>query len=43
VILHLADGAEHVGVCLGARFVTKTERGRSDHGLADVIAAFHLG
>ncbi|WP_208179961.1 hypothetical protein J4T85_000095 [Sinorhizobium medicae] len=43
VILSLADGAEHVGVCLGARFVTKTERGRSDHGLADVIAAFHLG
>ncbi|MGH0227901.1 DUF6950 family protein [Sinorhizobium meliloti] len=43
VILRLADGAEHVGVCLGSRFVTKTERGRSDHGLADVIAAFHLG
>jgi hypothetical protein len=43
VILGLADGAEHVGVCLGARFVTKTERGRSDHGLADVIASFHLG
>ncbi|MDX1053553.1 DUF6950 family protein [Sinorhizobium medicae] len=43
VILSLADGAEHVGVCLGARFVTKTERGRSDHRLADVIAAFHLG
>ncbi|MDW9770383.1 hypothetical protein GOC40_00375 [Sinorhizobium meliloti] len=43
VILRLSDGAEHVGVCLGARFVTKTERGRSDQGLADVIAAFHLG
>ena len=43
VILRLSDGAEHVGVCLGARFVTKTERGRSDHGLADVVAAFHLG
>jgi hypothetical protein len=43
VILRLSDGAEHVGICLGARFVTKTERGRSDHGLADVIAAFHLG
>ncbi|WQO66185.1 hypothetical protein U8C40_03090 [Sinorhizobium medicae] len=43
VILRLADGAEHVGVCLGARFVTKTERGRSDHGLADVVTAFHLG
>ena len=43
VILRLADCAEHVGVCLGSRFVTKTERGRSDHGFADVIAAFHLG
>ncbi|MDX3929232.1 MAG: hypothetical protein QHC90_25950 [Shinella sp.] len=43
VILRLADGAEHVGVCLGARFVTKTENGRSDHGLSDVIAVFHLG
>ncbi|AEH79108.1 hypothetical protein I7G86_10170 [Sinorhizobium meliloti] len=43
VILRLVDGAEHVGICLGARFVTKTERGRSDHALADVIAAFHLG
>ncbi|WP_141333429.1 DUF6950 family protein, partial [Sinorhizobium meliloti] len=43
VILRLTDGAEHVGICLGARFVTKTERGRSDHRLADVIAAFHLG
>ncbi len=43
VILRLSDGAEHVGVCLGVRFVTKTERGQSDHGLADVIAAFHLG
>ncbi|ANK73597.1 hypothetical protein FA04_13800 [Ensifer adhaerens] len=43
VILRLADGAEHVGVCLGNRFTTKTERGRSDHGLSDVIATFHLG
>ena len=43
VILRLADGAEHVGVCLGTRFITKTENGRSDHGLSDVIAAFHLG
>ncbi len=43
VILRLADGAEHVGVCLGIRFITKTERGRSDHGLSDVIATFHLG
>jgi NlpC/P60 family. len=43
VILRLADGAEHVGVCLGTRFVTKTEKGREDHGLSDVVAAFHLG
>lgn len=43
VILRLADGAEHVGLCIGHRFITKTERGRSDHGLSDVIATFHLG
>lgn len=43
VILRLADGAEHVGVCLGTRFVTKTEKGREDHGLSDVVAAFHIG
>lgn len=43
VILSLADGAEHVGVCLGTRFITKTENGRSDYGLSDVLAAFHLG
>lgn len=39
VILQLADG-EHVGVCLGRRFITKTERGRSYHDLGDVKAAF---
>ncbi|OOG61994.1 hypothetical protein B0E45_31810 [Sinorhizobium sp. A49] len=43
VILRLADGAEHVGICLGIRFITKTENGRSDHGLSYVLAAFHLG
>jgi hypothetical protein len=43
VILRLADGAEHVGVCLGTRFVTKTAKGLADHGLADVVAAFHIG
>lgn len=43
VILRLADGDEHVGVCLGTRFVTKTEKGREDHGLSDVVAAFHIG
>jgi hypothetical protein len=43
VILRLADGAEHVGVCLGTRFVTKTAHGRADHSLADVVATFHIG
>jgi hypothetical protein len=43
VILRLDDGAEHVGVCLGTRFVTKTANGRADHGLAAVAAAFHIG
>ena len=43
VILKLADGAEHVGVCVGRRFVTKTPTGRQDHDLGEVIAAFHLG
>lgn len=43
VILRLADGAEHVGICLGLRFTTKTEKGRSDHGLSNVIATFYLG
>ncbi|MET3662508.1 DUF6950 family protein [Aquamicrobium ahrensii] len=39
VILQLADG-EHVGVCVGAKFITKTERGRSLHDLSAVKAAF---
>lgn len=39
VILQLADG-EHVGVCNGMRFITKTEHGRSDHDLSAVKAAF---
>jgi len=43
VILRLADGAEHVGICLGTRFVTKTPDGRQDYGLGEVIAAFHIG
>jgi hypothetical protein len=43
VILRLADGAEHVGICVGTRFTTKTETGRQDHGLSDVVAAFHIG
>jgi hypothetical protein len=42
VIIHV-KGAEHVGICLGTRFATKTERGRTDFELADCIAAFRLG
>lgn len=42
-ILRLDDGAEHVAVCLGLRFVTKTAAGRQDHSLDNVIAAFHIG
>jgi hypothetical protein len=41
VILRLPDG-EHVGICLGARFVTKGERGRSLLSLSDCIAAFRI-
>ena len=43
VVLRLSDGAEHVGICLGTRFVTKTPDGRQSFGLSEVIAAFHLG
>lgn len=39
VILQLADG-EHVGVCVGARFLTKTAHGLSFHDLSAVKAAF---
>ncbi|UHS60620.1 hypothetical protein HRR99_03340 [Agrobacterium vaccinii] len=42
-ILRLDDGAEHVAICLGTRFVTKTPAGRQDHYLSEVIAAFHIG
>jgi hypothetical protein len=42
-ILRLADGAEHVAVCAGLRFITKTASGREDYSLGDVVAAFHLG
>lgn len=38
-VLLLSDG-EHVGVSIGGRFVTKTARGRSRHGVGDVKAAF---
>lgn len=43
VILRLSDGAEHVAICVGSRFATKTPRGREDHGLSEVIAAFSIG
>lgn len=43
VILRLADGAEHVGICVGHRFVTKTPDGRQDHSMSEVVAAFHIG
>lgn len=39
VILQLADG-EHVGVCAGTHYITKTERGGSNHNLSAVKAAF---
>jgi len=42
VILQLGK-MQHVGICLGNRFVTKTDAGRSDHLLGDVIAAFRVG
>jgi hypothetical protein len=41
-IVHLADG-DHVSVCVGMRFLTKTARGRSFHDLADCTAAFRVG
>lgn len=41
VVLKLNDG-EHVGVCLGTRFVTKTSRGRSDHSVDECVTAFRV-
>lgn len=41
-ILQLVDG-QHVGICLGMRFVTKTAAGRSFHSVADCVAAFRTG
>lgn len=38
-VLQLPDG-EHVGVCIGASFVTKTERGRTLFAIGAVKAAF---
>ncbi|SDP92545.1 hypothetical protein SAMN05428967_4477 [Phyllobacterium sp. YR620] len=42
VILQLGEH-EHVGICLGSRFVTKMNTGKSYHNLTDCIAAFRAG
>ncbi|EJN04226.1 hypothetical protein [Phyllobacterium sp. YR531] len=42
VILQLGPH-EHVGICLGSRFITKIEIGQSYHNLTDCIAAFRAG
>lgn len=42
VILQLGK-MQHVGICLANRFVTKTDAGRSDHLIGDVVAAFRAG
>ncbi|WP_246671795.1 hypothetical protein [Mesorhizobium sp. B2-2-3] len=42
VILQVGP-AEHVGICMATRFVTKTERGRADYDLSACKAAFRLG
>lgn len=42
VILQIGSH-EHVGICLGTRFVTKTDAGKSYHPLSDCIAAFRAG
>ena len=41
-VILLADG-EHVGVCVGEKFVTKTDRGQSFHEVGKIIAAFRAG
>lgn len=42
-ILRLSDGAEHVAICTGLRFVTKTPQGRQDYGIPEVISAYKIG
>lgn len=42
-VLLLPDGAEHVAICVGTRFITKTPNGRQDHDFTEVIAAFQIG
>lgn len=41
-VLQLRDG-EHVGVCVGMKFMTKTPAGKSFVELADCKAAFRVG
>ncbi|MFC5989673.1 DUF6950 family protein [Limoniibacter endophyticus] len=41
-IIQLGD-AEHVGVCVGSKFLTKTETGASFHDVSRVKAAFLAG
>ncbi len=41
-VIVLSDG-EHVGVCVGQKFITKTARGQSFHDMATVSAAFRAG
>ncbi|MHB2265652.1 DUF6950 family protein [Aliihoeflea sp. PC F10.4] len=42
VVLQVSE-AEHLGVCVGARFLTKTEAGLSYHDITAVTAAFRAG
>ena len=41
-VLQLGRG-QHVAVCLGRRFRTRTEHGPADYGVGDCIAAFRTG
>lgn len=41
-IIQLPDG-EHVGVCVGMKFITKTPRGREFFDIAACKAAFRVG
>jgi hypothetical protein len=42
VVLQLGPH-EHVGICLGSKFLTKTDKGKSYHVISDCIAAFRAG
>ncbi|MET3925544.1 hypothetical protein [Devosia sp. 2618] len=41
-VILLTDG-EHVGICVGQKFITKTARGQSFHDMPSILAAFHVG